>query len=154
MGFIFIALGILLLIQKSIGIDISTWNFLWPLFLIIPGILMHFRTFSNNGNPNNYFFPVIMVVFGIQFLIRNLTNGEYDDYLSFGYPLGIGIGFLECYMFSRKKISNLFVGLIFFIIALYMLVRSFFPNIEYLRDYILPGILILIGALIVLRQKS
>lgn len=153
-GLIFILVGIFLLLQKLIGIDTNVWNFIWPLFLLIPGILLHIKYFTEIHNSNNYIFPGVLVTYGILFLINNMTNGVYSNYLNAGYPLGIGIGFIENYTFGQRKRSDLSIATIFLIISLYMFVKSAFPDATNLREYVLPGILILIGIFIIAKDKK
>jgi hypothetical protein len=154
LGFILILVGGFLLVQKLLGIDISVWNFIWPLFLLIPGILMQAKYFSAGNSSNNYLLAGILVTFGLVFLINNITNGVYSNFLSFGYPLGIGIGFLENYTFSQRKSSDLSIGIIFVVISIYILLKAIFPSAYYLRDYLLPGGLICFGIMVLIRNKN
>jgi hypothetical protein len=154
LGFILILAGGFLLIQKLLGIDISLWNFIWPLFLLIPGILMHAKYFSTGNNSNNYILAGILVTYGLVFLVNNITNGQYSNLLSFGYPLGIGVGFLENHAFGPKRSSDLSIGIIFVVIAIYIFVKALFPTAYYLRDYILPGVLICFGIFVLIKNKN
>jgi hypothetical protein len=154
LGFILILVGGFLLIQKLLGIDISVWNFIWPLFLLVPGILMHAKYNRAGNSSNNYLLAGILVTFGLVFLINNITNGAYSNLLSFGYPLGIGIGFLENYTFGQKKSSDLSIGIIFVVVAIYILLKAIFPGAYYLRDYILPGGLICFGIMVLIKNKN
>jgi hypothetical protein len=153
-GVILILVGGFLLFQRLVGIDISVWNFIWPLFLLIPGILMHTKNFSSRNSSDNYILQGILVTFGLIFFINNITNGEYSSFLSFGYPLGIGIGFLENYALGQNKNSDLSIGIIFVAVAAYILLKAIFPSAYYLRDYILPVGLIGFGIMVLIRNKN
>ncbi|WP_446715289.1 LiaI-LiaF-like domain-containing protein [Caloramator sp. Dgby_cultured_2] len=45
-GLVFILVGIFLIIQRTFLFDVNLWNFVWPIFLIIPGIAIHYNYFS------------------------------------------------------------------------------------------------------------
>lgn len=153
-GLVFIALGTILIIQRTIGIDINIWNFIWPLFLIIPGIAIHIKYFSSRTNPGGLAIGGILLTYGIFFLFNVATNGVYQEQSSFVYPLGIGIGFFESFIFGDKKNSNLTVAIIFIVISVYMFLRQVLPEMYQIRDYIIPVLLIILGVYVLFKSKK
>jgi hypothetical protein len=153
-GLVLVALGAFLIIQKTIGLDIEVWSFIWPLFLLIPGITMHINYFSKERSSGNLVVAGILTVYGGLFLFITLTNNMYNDKLTFIYFLGIAIGFFENYIFGNKKNSDLSTTLIFLIISVIIFLKEIFPNLNNLRDYILPGILIVFGIYILIKRRD
>lgn len=153
-GLVLVALGVFLIVQKTIGLDIEVWNFIWPLFLLIPGITMHINYFSSGRNSGSLVVAGILTIYGGLFLFNTLTNNIYSDKLTFIYFLGIAIGFFENYIFGNKKNGDLSVSLIFLILSVIIFLKDVFPNFNNLRDYILPGILILFGIYILIRRRD
>jgi hypothetical protein len=153
-GLVLVALGIFLIVQKTIGLDIEVWSFIWPLFLLIPGITMHISYFSKDKNSRNLAIAGILTIYGGLFLFNTLTNNAYNDKLTFIYFLGIAIGFFENYIFGNKRNSDLSVTLIFLIIAFIIFLKDVFPNLNYLRDYILPSILIIFGVYVLIKRRD
>ena len=151
-GLVLIIIGAVLIIQKTIGLSFDVWGYIWPLFLIIPGISLHMNFFSKKNDSGSLIVGGILVTYGILFFINALTQGEYTEVLTFVYPMGIGIGFFESYLFGEKKNSNLSLAIIFLFLALYILLRNVFPELVNLRDYIIPGLLIILGIYVLIRN--
>lgn len=92
-GTTLVVIGLVLIIQRTIGIDINLWNYVWPLFLIVPGIGIHYKFFSGRENSSSLVIGGILLTYGIMFLFNSITNGVYHREINFVYPLGIAIGF-------------------------------------------------------------
>lgn len=152
-GLVLIGIGTLLIIQKTIGLDINVWNFIWPLFLLVPGITMHINYFSDRSNQGNLLLAGVLTIYGALFLVNVLTNWIYSDNLIFVYPLGIAIGFLEGYAFGDKRSSRLSLAVIFLAISTYMLLDIILPGVH-IKDYILPGLLIISGIYILFKNRK
>lgn len=152
-GLVLIAVGVILIFQKTVGIDINVWNFIWPLFLLIPGISMHVDYFSKRSGSGNLVLAGVLTIYGILFMINVLTNWVYADTLTFIYPLGIGLGFLESYLFGDKKSSRLSIAVVFIAVSAYIFIDNMLPTMH-LKEYILPGILILFGISILFKNKK
>jgi fucose permease len=151
-GLVLIIVGTVLILQRTIGLSVDVWGYIWPLFLIIPGISLHINYFSKKSDSGSLIVGGILVTYGLLFLIHALTNGEYNEVLSFVYPMGIGIGFFESYLFGDKKNANLSLAMIFLFLALYILLRNVFPELSNLRDYIIPGLLIVLGVFVLFKN--
>lgn len=153
-GLVLVALGVFLIVQKTIGLDIEIWSFIWPLFLLIPGITMHINYFSSGRNSGSIVVAGILTIYGALFLFNTLTNNIYTDKLTFIYFLGISIGFFESYIFGNKRNSDLSTTLVFLVISVIIFLKDIFPNLNNLREYILPGILILFGVYVLIKKKD
>lgn len=153
-GLVLVILGAFLIVQRTIGLDIEIWSFIWPLFILIPGITMHINYFSDRRNPSSLVLAGIMTVYGGLFLFNTLTNGIYSDKLTFLYSLGIGIGFFERYIFGNKRNGDLSASLVFIIISVVIFLKDVLPGFNNLRDYIIPGILIIFGIYILIRKRD
>lgn len=152
-GLVLIAVGVLLIVQKTVGLDINIWNFIWPLFLLVPGISMHINYFSNPGNSGSLVLAGVLTVYGALFMINVLTNWVYTDNLTFVYPLGIAIGFLDSYAFGDKRSSRLSSAIIFLAIAAYIFMDNILPGVNF-KDYILPGLLIILGIYVLIKNRK
>lgn len=153
-GLVLIAVGVLLIIQKTLGYEIEVWSFAWPLFLIIFGVSMHINYFSNKNEEGNLILAGIITTYGIYFLINILTNKVYAHMTSFVYPFGIGIGFMESYIFGDKRNGYLSAGIVFLIIALVIFLKDFFPKLESFREFIIPCLLIIFGVSMLLKNND
>lgn len=153
-GLVLVALGVFLIVQRTIGLDIEVWSFIWPLFLLIPGITMHVNYFSNGRNSSSLVVAGILTIYGGLFLFNTLTNNVYSDELTFIYFLGIAVGFFESYIFGNKRNSDLSATLVFLVISIIIFLKDIFPNFNSLRDYILPGLLIIFGFYVLIKKRD
>lgn len=153
-GLVLVVLGILLIVQKTIGIDIEIWSFIWPLFLIGPGITMHIEYFSEKKDSSSLIIAGILTTYGLYFLFNVVTRRAYAHTSSFIYPLGICIGFMESYLFGQKKSSYLSAGIVFLIISVLVFLKNTYPNLVNFRDIVIPVILIITGAVILVKNTG
>lgn len=152
-GLVLIALGIVLIVQKTVGLDIEIWSFIWPFFLIGPGITMHTKYFSERNDSRSLIIAGILTTYGLYFLF-NVITGNMGHTYSFIYPLGICIGFMESYLFGQKRSSYLSVGIVFFIISLLVFMKNVYPNLVNFRDVVIPVILIILGVVILVKNTG
>jgi uncharacterized membrane protein YhaH (DUF805 family) len=153
-GLVLVAVGILLIVQKTIGMDVEIWSFIWPLFLIIPGISMHIKYFSERRDSSSLVVAGILTTYGLYFLFNIITGKAYAQVSSFIYPLGICIGFMESYIFGEKRSSYLSAGIVFLIVSVLVFLKYEYPNLISFRDVVIPIILILLGVLILVKNMG
>lgn len=151
-GIILIIIGIALIIQRTIGINF--WNYIWPFSLIVLSIGIHYKFLRDKDNSNILVIGGILLIYGVLFLFNNITNGVYYSKTNFVYPLGIGIGFIESFIFGNNK-KNLIPAIIFILLSIHMFLKEVFPQIYSLRirDYLLPGFLIIFGVYILFKNR-
>lgn len=153
-GLVLVVVGAALILQKVLHFDISLWHFLWPLFLLIPGISMHLNYFSNRNNSGNLFVAAILTTYGLLFLFNAVTADEYSHMLTFVYPLGISIGFFELYAFGDKRNGNFVAGLIFIVFSVYVLLNRFLPDMNNFKDYMVASLFIILGIFVLLKKNK
>lgn len=151
-GIILIIIGIVLIIQRTIGINLL--NYIWPFSLILLSIGIHYKFLCDKNNSNILVIGGILFTYGVLFLFNNITNGAYYSKTNFVYILGIGIGFIESFIFGDNK-KNLMPAIIFILLSIHMFLKEVFPQIYSLRikDYLLPGFLIIFGVYILFKNR-
>jgi hypothetical protein len=149
-GLIIVAVGIVLLLGK-LGFFGFMLSWLWPLLLLIPGLLFHWAYFSRMA-PAAVLIPGgIMTTYSILFLICNTFGWGLMAYLWPVFPLGVAIGLYECYLFSQDKQGGIFIASM--ILGGISLILFFMTIMFTVGIYILAGLFILIG-LYMLLSKS
>ncbi len=97
-GILIIILGVILLLGKF-GVFGFLGN-LWPLFVLIPGLLFHFFFFARML-PSGVLIPGgILTVYALMFFYCNVFGWHAMGYLWPGFILGVAIGLYEFYLFS------------------------------------------------------
>ncbi len=153
-GLVLVGLGVFLILQKALNLTIDISQFVWPFFLLIPGISMHVEFFKNKKDAGSLVVAGVITVYGLLFLINALTLWKYSHMLTFVYPLGIGIGFWESFEFGDKKNSSLSIAIVFLVISLYMLLNDALPDLAgNIKYYIVPALLVVVGVIIIIGDK-
>ncbi len=148
------ALGILLLVIGSVMLlnntNIFTFNMelLWPLFMIVPGVVFHLSYFGGKNRHNaTVLVPgAILTIYGIYFLFSIMTNWHFSDNLWPIFPLAIGVGFYEMYYFGGKHQRHLTMAVILVVFSFFALLMEFF-HLDF--NYLFPVVLIITGLIIV-----
>lgn len=113
-GVIILAAGVIILLGK-LGVFSFLGKTLWPLILLIPGIVLHLWHFWRKG-PSELLIPGgILVVYSIVFFAGIIGGWSTLKYTWPLFFLGIAVGLFEFYLFSPQSqrgilISSLIVG--------------------------------------------
>lgn len=99
-GIIIICVGAAILLGK-LGLFSGFSEQLWPLFLLIPGLLFHLLYFSRLF-PSGMLIPGgILTTYSVMFFYCNIFGWESMSYLWPGFILAVGIGLYEYYLFDH-----------------------------------------------------
>ncbi len=151
-GVIFIALGALFLLS-NLGYLYFSWNYVWPLALLIPGIYMHFAFFTGiDKNPGILVPGGILTTYGALFYANVFFGWHIMSELWPLFLIGIAVGLFELYLFGNHDKGLLIPVGILGGIGLSALLRSF---IRFdLKGFLVPVILIAIGIAIITKRDN
>lgn len=152
------SLGVLLLLIGSVMLmnntNIFTFNMelLWPLFMIIPGIVFHISFFNgrNRQNPTVLVPAAILTLYGVYFLFSIITHWQFSSVLWPIFPLGVGLGFYELYYFGGRQRKAFTTAIILIGFSVFSFVQQLF-NLNF--NYLFPITLIIIGLVIVYQSS-
>ena len=148
-GLLLIVAGVLLL-ASNLGIFRFNWAFIWPLFLLGPGLSFEFSYFTTRRNPGVLVPGGILTLYGVFFYFNMLTNWSFMDSLWPIFILGPSVGLFQLYLFGGRDRGILIASSILGFISLSFLTISLFG---FAADFIGPGALILFGLLILSKNK-
>lgn len=101
-GVFLIAVGILLLLDRIYNFDILAADNLWPIFVLIPGLVFEISYFSSGRNPGLLVPGGILTTIGLLFFFESFTNWSFAEYTWPVYPLSVAIGLFQLYLFSGR----------------------------------------------------
>lgn len=146
-GVLLIIIGTLLILNKYyIGIS---WEYIWPIFVLLPGLLMEISYFTNPSPQNTgVLLPGgILTILGVFFFYSVFTNFKYMDKLWPIFIFAPAFGLFQLYLFRGKQKALLIpvtvlgvIGLIFLLINMGRLWINIWGLI-----LIIVGILIIYG---------
>ncbi|GAA0411930.1 hypothetical protein [Paenibacillus motobuensis] len=151
-GILILSAGIVILLGK-LGVFSFLGKALWPLLLLIPGILLHMWYFWRKG-PVELLVPGgILVVYSIIFFIGNFGGWQTLKYTWPAFLLGIAVGLFEYgYISPQRQQGVLAAALIVGILSVVLLGWTLFT---WSIVYLLAIILIIAGiVLILMRGKT
>lgn len=125
------------------------FDYLWPIFILIPGLIFETSYFVTRKDPGVLVPGGILITISLLFFANIFIGWHIMDYLWPVFPLGVGFGLFQLYLFGGRDNGVLIASSIvggFAIIALsFTLFRINF-------DLLLPIILILIGVTIMFKK--
>ncbi len=108
-GLLIVAAGIVILLGKLGVFSFLGW-LLWPMFIIVPGLLLHYLYFSR-VLPSAALIPGgILTVYGGLFFFCNLFGSFLYQYLWPIFIFGVAVGLYEYYFFDRNHPRPAFVA--------------------------------------------
>lgn len=152
MGAVFIAIGIIFLLS-NFGYVTFSWNYIWPLALLIPGIYMHFAFFTGlDKNPGILVPGGILTTYGALFYANVFWGWHMMPSLWPFFLIGIAIGLFELYLFGDHNKALLIPVAILGGLGLLKLSDTFI-HFDF-RNYLIPAAFILLGVAIITRRDG
>ncbi len=156
-----VAVGALLLVGELLDVDL--WRFVWPLFVLAPGVLMFAAMASAGASAAPLAVPASIVTMTGLLLLYQSVTGHWESWAyawSLIFPVSVGLGLIV----SGRRSSNegmrkagegmTRVGLIVFLVG-----GVFFEMVLRISHgatarYFWPGMLVLAGVYLILRQAG
>lgn len=155
-GLLFILVGAFLLLGKFVSLDFLSIGKLWPLFVLVPGLLFEIGYFSDNRNPGLLVPGGILTTIGLLFLFETYTHWHYSEYTWPVYVLSVAIGLFQLYWFGGRQRGLLIPVFILTLVAaisfLTMLSNTFFKWFDY--SYLIAIIFILLGIYMLIKKSK
>ena len=149
-GFLLLCIGVLLILS-NFGIIEIVWEDLWPLFLLIPGILFELSYFIYRKDAGLLVPGGILITYGLLFLVNIIYGWSLMEYLWPIFPLGVAIGLFQLYLFGGREKGLLIPVGILGAISLFFLIN----NLLFIDFWLLAGIaLVVIGIWIIFKKAK
>lgn len=146
-GIILIFIGSVLLADQIYGINFLSFSNFWPLFILIPGILLEASFFSLRKEPAILVLGGLLTTTGLLFFFETSTNWKYSTETWPIYTFGLTIGLFQYYLFSKKNKTLLFFIFLLAFISLFSFAINFLGNIYTWLSYglLFPCLIIVAG---------
>lgn len=150
-GIFILVAGIVILLGKW-GVFSFLLKALWPLLLLIPGIILHLWHFYRKGSAELLLPGGVLVVYSIIFFIGIIGGWDTLKYTWPGFILGIAVGLFEYDRFGRHHQQGVLAGaLILGALSIILLSLSLF---SWSFIYLLAIILIIGGIYLITARGS
>lgn len=142
--------GVVILLGKW-GVFSFIGSVFWPLFILVPGLVLQFLFFSRLA-PSAILIPAgILTTYGLLFLICNGFGWHLMLYLWPIFILGVAVGLYEYYAFGERDRSVWTAALVLGIVSLALLSLMLLWTIGI---YFVALILIVVGLWLVFSNKK
>lgn len=150
MGAVFVALGCILLLSNLGYINFS-WDYIWPMALLLPGIYLHFAFFTKiDRNPGNLVPAGILTTYGLMaYAVAFFDWGIMGSLWPF-ILIGIAVGLFELYIFGNRDKGLLIPVGILGGLGLMFLSKMYF--MVDLKKFLIPAIFVAIGVLMLSKR--
>jgi hypothetical protein len=143
-----------MLILSNFGVIEIVWENLWPLFLLIPGIIFELSYFIYRKDAGLLVPGGILITYGLLFLV-NVSYGWYlmEDLWPI-FPLGVAIGLLQLYLFGQREKRLLIPIGILGAVSLFFLINNLIKNLFIIDFGLLAGIVLVVIGIWVIFKKN
>ena len=124
-GLFLLFIGVLLILA-NFGVIEIVWENLWPLFLLILGILFELSYFIYRKDAGLLVPGGILITYGLLFSVNVIYGWHLMEDLWPIFPLGVAIGLLQLYIFGVREKGLLIPIGILGAISLFFLVNNLF----------------------------
>ncbi len=147
-GLFLLFIGVLLILA-NFGVIEIVWENLWPLFLLIPGILFELSYFIYRKDAGLLVPGGILITYGILFLVNVMYGWHLMEDLWPIFPLGVAIGLFQLYLFGMREKGLLIPIGILGAISLFFLINNLF----FIDFVLLVGIMLVVIGIWVIFKK-
>jgi thiol:disulfide interchange protein len=102
-GFLFIILGVIVLLNTILGHEVISASDLWPFLVLALGISFEVSYFNGRKDAGLLVPGGILTTLGLLFIFQTFTNGLFSSYTYPIYTLSVAIGLFQLYLFGEKK---------------------------------------------------
>ena len=153
-GIFLIFIGSVLLANQIYDINFLKLSNFWPLFILIPGVLLEVSFFIFKKEPSVLVLGGIFTTTGLLFIFETSTKWKYSTETWPIYSLGLAIGLFQYYLFSRKNNTFLFIIFLIAFISVFSFAINFLGTTYIWLTYrlMLPCLIILLGIYVFLKN--
>jgi len=149
-GLSLLFIGVLLILTNFGVIEIK-WENLWPLFLLIPGIVFELSYFIYRKDAGLLVPGGILITYGLLFLFNIIYGWRLMEDLWPIFLLGVAIGLFQLYLFGgREKRLLIPIGILGVIFLFFLINNLFFIDFGLLVGIIL----VVIGIWIIFKKAK
>jgi len=149
-GLFLLFIGVLLILA-NFGVIEIVWDNLWPLFLLIPGIVFELSYFIYRKDAGLLVPGGILITYGLLFLVNVNYGWHLMENLWPIFPLGVAIGLFQLFLFGGREKGLLIPVGILGAISLFFLIN----NLLFVDFRLVAGIaLVLIGIWIIFKKAK
>jgi len=150
-GLFLVVLGLYFL-APLFGLDISiNFGLIWPFFMIVPAVGLWATCFASSEEPRDVGIVIpatILSVLGGLFLVMGVTDWKYIENLSFIFPFSVALAFWAAWLLGNRQVGFLIPAAILTLVSMIV-----FGAVNY-TPYLLPLVLIGVGAIVIFRGKG
>lgn len=153
-GLILVVVGGFLLANNLGEWHIFSIERLWPIFVLIPGLVFELSYFSSGRNRGFLVPGGILTTLGLLFFFETFTNWQFAAFTWPVYPLAVAIGLFQLYIFSGRPRALLVPVFILTTVSGIAFATMFINSIQRWVNLglVFPILLVLAGLLLIFRS--
>lgn len=154
-GILLIFLGIMLIVNRFLNLDIFSMSNLWPVFVLGPGLIFELSYVTSRRNPGVLVPGGILTTLGLLFFFETFTNWQFSGYTWPIYIFAPAVGLFQLFLATRQR-GLLVPVLILTAVASVSLISEIFTGIFSFvnSSFIMGAIFIVIGVYMLFKMYS
>ncbi|MHB8076517.1 LiaI-LiaF-like domain-containing protein [Desulfosporosinus fructosivorans] len=155
-GLILVVVGGFLLANNLGEWHMFSMERLWPIFVLIPGLVFELSYFSRDRNPGILVPGGILTILGLLFFFETFTDWQFAAFTWPVYPLAVAIGLFQLYIFSGRPRGLLVPVFILTAVSGVAFATMFINTIQQWvnLNLVFPSLLVLAGLLLIFRSSG
>lgn len=151
LGLLLIVIAVVLLLGK-LGVFSFLGSLLWPLFVLIPGVILHMLYFGR-VLPAGVLVPGgILVTYSLMFFYCNVFGWGSMSYLWPGFIFGVAVGLYELSLYDSQNSRGAFTGAL--VLAIISGVMFTFTFLFTVGIYFFAFVLIAAGVFMMMKRRN
>ena len=149
-----IFMGSMLVAGQIYDMNFLSFSNFWPLFILIPGLLIEVTFFSLKKEPAILVLGGILTTIGLLFFFETSTSWKYSTQTWPIYTLSLAIGLFQYYLYSKKNKPLLFFIFLLTFVSVFSFIINIIGNTYVWLTYGLmsPCLIIVIGIYIFIKS--
>ena len=155
-GLFLVVVGGLLLANNLGEWHMFSMERLWPIFVLISGLVFELGYFSRDRNTGFLVPGGILTIMGLLFFFETFTDWQFAAFTWPIYPLAVAIGLFQLYIFSGRPRALLAPVFILTAVTGVAIATMFINTIQQWINLglVFPILLVLAGLLLILRSSG
>ena len=154
-GILLIFIGGLLILNNFLSFHFLSIRYLWPLFLLVPGLSFEIEYFTSKKNSGLLVPGGILTVLGLNFLFETYTSFQFATYTWPIYPLAVAIALFQFYLFTHRPKGLLIPIFILTGVSLFSYASVLLENSAWFSwNLLFPILLVVLGVCILLNNSK
>lgn len=153
-GVLLVLVGAVLMANVYTRFMILDMEYLWPLFVLIPGLWFEYRYFAYRRDPGLLVPGGILLTIGCLFIFETITGWQFSEYTWPMYLVAVAFGLFQLYLATGRPGGLLVPVFILGGVALVAFASMLYGSMQSVMGFIVPAAMVILGLYLLFRRRK